>query len=392
MLLSISPEMRSAEAFDVWLSTLVIDYEGVQSDAEYISVRSANDLRTHAKAAKKYFGNLQLDKIHAGHLHEYQRARAICDKKCGDWAAPAGANLIRKEIGTVIRVLRAAGAWSTHLEAAFRPLKQVGSDVGQAMTPAEQERFLRVAASREEWRVLYWWTIVALQTTASTNELRCLRRGDIFLDQGILQVRNEGAKNKFRVRSIPLTTPEIAWALDRLLDRAAGLGATAPFHYLFPIHCSANRYNPAKPMTVWGMRKPWEAARAAADIPWLRMYDVRHTAITRMAEAGTPVQVIMSYAGHISPRMQQHYTSISMQAKRKWAAATWAGAEMPWSTPAIPAAARPPAMLEWQQQALAAGWGTPAIPAAAQPPAMPDWQQQAMAAGWAPLMQLKRAG
>lgn len=289
----------------------------------------------------------------------------------------------------MVRVLRAAGAWSAHLEMAFRPLKQVESDVGQAMTPAEQERFLRVAASREEWQVPYWWTIVALQTTASTNELRSLRRSDIFLDQGILQVRNEGAKNKYRMRSIPLTTPEIAWALERLLDRAARLGATAPYHYLFPIQHSPNRYNPAKPMTVWGMRKPWEAIRAAADIPWLRMYDVRHTAITRMAEAGTPIQVIMSYAGHISSRMQQHYTSISMQAKRKWAAATWAGAEIPWSPQAIPVSVRPPAMPDWQQQTIAAGWG---VPVAAQPPAMPDWQQQAMAAGWAPLMQMKRAG
>ena len=84
MFLSISPEMTFTEAFDVWISRLVIDYQGIESDAEYISKRTANDLRTYAKAAKKYFGNLRLNEIHAGHLHEYQRARAIRDETCGD--------------------------------------------------------------------------------------------------------------------------------------------------------------------------------------------------------------------------------------------------------------------------------------------------------------------
>jgi hypothetical protein len=47
------------------------------------------------------------------------------------------------------------------------------------------------------------------------------------------------------------------------------------------------------------------------------------TGITRMAEAGVPIQVIMSFAGHMTMRMQLHYTTISMQAKRKWAEDTW---------------------------------------------------------------------
>lgn len=49
----------------------------------------------------------------------------------------------------------------------------------------------------------------------------------------------------------------------------------------------------------------------------------RCASLTRMAEAGTPIQVIMSFAGHMTLRMQQHYTTISLLAKRKWARATW---------------------------------------------------------------------
>ena len=86
-------------------------------------------------------------------------------------------------------------------------------------------------------------------------------------------------------------------------------------------------------MTVWGLRKRWQAVREEAQLPWLRVYDLRHTALTRMAEAGAPMPVMMSFAGHISPRMQQHYIAISMEAKRRWAARAWAEAveEMPYA-------------------------------------------------------------
>jgi hypothetical protein len=70
-------------------------------------------------------------------------------------------------------------------------------------------------------------------------------------------------------------------------------------------------------MSNSGIRKAWEAVRAAADVPWLRIHDLRHTAITRMAEASVPIPVILSMAGHISTRMQQHYTAISEFAKRR---------------------------------------------------------------------------
>ena len=69
-------------------------------------------------------------------------------------------------------------------------------------------------------------------------------------------------------------------------------------------------------MSNSGMKRLWNEVRKAADVPWLRIHDLRHTAITRMAEAGVPIPVILSMAGHISVRMQQHYTSVSEYAKR----------------------------------------------------------------------------
>jgi len=145
----------------------------------------------------------------------------------------------------------------------------------------------------------------------------------VLLAQGILQIRREGAKNKYRIRTIPLETPEVIWALARLVERARSLGAAAPHHYLFPIQEAKGHYNPNRAMSDSGLKKRFNAVRAAANLDWLRPYDLRHTAITRMAEAGVPIQVVMSFAGHMTQRMQQHYTAISLTAKRKWARSTW---------------------------------------------------------------------
>lgn len=337
------PALTFRDAFKIWIDRRVIDQPVVAfttKKVQFVSKRTEKDSRQYARAAGKFFDKLRLEDIHAGHFREYQKARAVNQltveiagalQRVQPWKAVAGANLIRKECQVVIRVMKAAGAWAAHHEQALELVDVAESDVQRALTPVEQHKFLVTAASRPEWRMVYCWTIVALQTTAATNEMRSLRLGDVFLDQGTLQIRAEGAKNRFRIRTIPLQTPEVVWALGELIERAQRLGARGPQSYLFPLHVTADRYDATQPMTVSGIRKKWEAARSAAGLEWLRVYDLRHTSITRMAEAGVPIQVIMSFAGHISPRMQQHYTAISLQAKRRWAAAAWAGAEMPFA-------------------------------------------------------------
>jgi integrase len=71
-------------------------------------------------------------------------------------------------------------------------------------------------------------------------------------------------------------------------------------------------------MSVSGIKAGWGEVRTASGLTWFRQYDCRHTAITRLAEAGVPVDVIMSRAGHVSEKMRRHYTHISQSSQRKW--------------------------------------------------------------------------
>jgi hypothetical protein len=48
----------------------------------------------------------------------------------------------------------------------------------------------------------------------------------------------------------------------------------------------------------------------------LRFHDLRHTAITKLAESQASDQTIMAIAGHVSRAMLEHYSHIRMAAKR----------------------------------------------------------------------------
>ena len=56
--------------------------------------------------------------------------------------------------------------------------------------------------------------------------------------------------------------------------------------------------------------------RAAAPFQGLRFHDLRHQAITEMAEAGASDATLMAVAGHLSRRMLEHYSHVRMAAKR----------------------------------------------------------------------------
>ena len=49
----------------------------------------------------------------------------------------------------------------------------------------------------------------------------------------------------------------------------------------------------------------------------LRFHDLRYHAITELAESQASERTIMSIAGHVSPKMLDHYSHVRVQAKRQ---------------------------------------------------------------------------
>jgi integrase len=300
---------EAAAAFDEWLSSPLSP-----DQARYRSKGTMRDCRTKIKALNKFFGPLKLSRIHLGQIREYQKARFSNDRNI--WAHPAGADKINQEMGLMLRIMRLGNAFTSDIEKYYQTLQVDECEIPKALSQEEEERFLGVAASRPEWAIVYWYSLLAVHIAFSSDEIRTLRQGDINLTHQIVAVDRRAGKNKYRRREVPLTEPRCIWALDRLMERSYRLAGRSPEMHLFPKRLARNQFDGSYHMGETGIRKQFEAVRDAAGVPWFHLNGWRHTAITRMAEAGIPIATIMARAGHCSPKMTAHYTHISMQAER----------------------------------------------------------------------------
>ena len=364
---SLTPDLPFAAAFDVWIRQRTIETHGMHTNARFLAKKTIRDYEVSAEALKAYFAEWPLGGIRVEDIEDYQQRRAVnapdragkfrCVGKDGIvrgdgrgphrfdsreaaaawsatrggqfeivqtlWTYPASANCVRKEVALLLRILRSAKLWGEEQDGRLVKLQAVENDVGRAMSIEEQHRLLHVGGSRLEFRFVYQYCIVALQTTAGTHELRSMRLSNVMLENRVIEIPRAGAKNKYRGRTIPLVTDDAMWAMEGLLARARALGSTQPTDYLFPIQVARTYYDPKRPMSESGLKKPWDALRRASGLPALRLYDLRHTGITRMAEAGVPLPVAMSFAGHMTERMQRHYTAVCVASQRGWGEQVW---------------------------------------------------------------------
>src|SRR5207244_3711992 len=113
-------------------------------------------------------------------------------------------------------------------------------------------------------------------------------------------------------RVIPLNEDAIAALMD-LYHRAEALGGTNPGHFVFPA-CENGKIDPTRSQQSW--RTAWRNLTRAAGLAGLRFHDLRHHAITELAESEASDQTIMAIAGHVSPKMLAHYSHVRLGAKR----------------------------------------------------------------------------
>ena len=82
--------------------------------------------------------------------------------------------------------------------------------------------------------------------------------------------------------------------------------------YVFP-GGAHRKYDSSKHVTSF--KKAWNTAKKTAKVE-LRLHDLRHTLITKLAESGAGDETIMEIAGHVSRRMLRRYAHIRTEAKR----------------------------------------------------------------------------
>jgi len=277
---------------------------------------------------KRFFGTETLSRIDTEALLSIREWRV----KSG-----VGSAIINMEMGAIRRILKRAKRW--HLVAAdIRPLKERRA-VGRALSADEKLRLLRVAGLNEEWQNARLAMILALNTTMRGCEIKSLRWRDIDLMERVLTIRK--SKTDAGERVIPLNATAFSVVMQ-LRERAKAVGSPELDHFIFP-SCENGHINPASPQKSW--RSAWRKLTQAIECPacvqlqspadtcqnenckadirnvksptaGLRFHDLRHHAITELAESQASDQTTMAIAGHVSPRMLAHYSHVRLEAKR----------------------------------------------------------------------------
>ena len=253
-----------------------------------------------------------------------------------------GPAIINMEVGVIRRMLKRAKRW--HLVGGdLRPLKEPRS-IGRALTYDEKLRLLRVAGWNEDWQRAQAAMSLALCTTMRGCEIKRLQWRDVDFLNRVILVRT--SKTEAGQRFIPMND-EAYELVIRLRERAKGFSGIEPQHFVFPA-CEHGHVDPTRNQhsfrTAWRnltraiscpacgkVQGPGEACtnrkcrtpieNIKSPLAGLRFHDLRHHAITELAESQVSDQTIMAIAGHVSHKMLARYSHVRTEARRQAVAA-----------------------------------------------------------------------
>ena len=181
------------------------------------------------------------------------------------------------------------------------------------MAPEEESALLKAAAANSS-PFIDRFIRIGLTSAMRAGEIRTLQVGRVnFADRTLTVGRSKSKRGSGRV--IPLNgdlcellAAQVAWLEEKF-------GPVQPQWYLFPTFGDVRKPNdPTRPVTT--IKSAWEGVRTAAGVG-CRFHDLRHTAITKLAEQGVPDSTMKALAGHVHEKMLERYSHIRMAAKRE---------------------------------------------------------------------------
>ncbi|PSH04622.1 MAG: hypothetical protein CXZ00_07375 [Acidobacteria bacterium] len=293
--------------------------------------------------------SVMIEKANLAHLLPELGRKLVCDidardiaryqqKRVDDDAAPKTVNL---EIGTLRAILKRSGHWA-RLQPDVKMLA-TRDDIGRAIMPEEETALLQ-ACGMSRSRSLVPFVTLAIETGARYGVIRTLQWGSVDFDNRCLKFGKDKTPSGTG-RIIPLSQRAVA----AMSFWATHFPERKPEHYVFPAErygaagdkfcAKAYDVDPSKP--IGSIKEAWEAAKLRAGrilkgipdetgteetdceetIPPLvcRFHDLRHTAVSRMLNAGIPIAKVAKIVGW-SPatmvRMAARYGHFSLNELR----------------------------------------------------------------------------
>jgi integrase len=268
---------------------------------------SANQHREHPSTHERYmrsvkilvhhFGQRRLDVISSADAERFKILRSREGRKYAKDRRTVTPAAVNRDL-VVLRIL---------FNLAIRFQKAKVNPVTGVKLLAENNLQMRVVSFEEEQAYLAAASqplrdvaIIILETGMRPGEVFRLRKEDVNLELGFLRIA--AGKTPFARRTIPLTERCKIVLSVRTLEVKS--------NWLFPA-----RYDTEHPIN-W-LRNAHIAACEKAGINLsFRLYDLRHTALTRMAMAGVDLPTLRELAGHANIQMTMRYVHPSPEHKR----------------------------------------------------------------------------
>lgn len=218
---------------------------------------------------------------------EGETLQSLCPEKVERYKAKRRAEVepstVNREVACLKTIFNKAVEWGKIEKSSIQFIKKFKEDPGrERILNAEEVRRLIEYASPSIRPVL----IVALNTGMRRNEILCLKLRDVdFIKEFIFIENSKSGKS----RKIPMNAA--VFAILNSLPHSS--------EYIF--------FNPETKTHIKGIKTAFKAACRRAEIKGLRLHDLRHTALSKMVEAGIDLVTVSKIAGHSSIQMTMRY-------------------------------------------------------------------------------------
>lgn len=137
--------------------------------------------------------------------------------------------------------------------------------------------------------------ILLLGTGCRLNEILTAKKADVDVQNRILRIAASNSKSK-RVRSVPLNDTSVEVIQEQF-------ESTKGYEYLFINHQTG------KPYTT--IMKVWERLREQAELPHLRIHDLRHSFASFLVNSGRTLYEVQQILGHSQSIVTERYAHLS---------------------------------------------------------------------------------
>ncbi len=270
-------------------------YEG---ETKTKGLRSYKSQQRRLRTLVGYFGKKLIRSISHSDLEHFKNERLALPTWRGDKRSYADVNRDLQILRTILNFAKRQG-WLpvTPFERGESLINTAHERKRDRVLSRDEETRLLVACDRPTRQHLKSIIIALVDTALRRGELQGIVWSDVDLDAGVIRVRTMLAKTA-KPRTVPITS-----RLRHELKRLKALATDNPDQQVFGI--------------FGDFKRAFATACQEAEIKELRIHDLRHTATTRMIEAGLPPAQVMVVTGHTQFSTFRRYVSADDDAIRR---------------------------------------------------------------------------